>query len=160
MGKKIDFESTIGKRFGTLVVTGVIREKKKNTKVIYICDCGHVQTKSSPQLKEYAATCKICFKYPIHNKTHGMTGSPIYSIWKTMRQRCNNPNNIDYKHYGERGIKICARWNDFKKFFEDMGHRPEGKSLDRINNNGPYSKKNCKWSTQEEQVRNSRKFID
>lgn len=76
-----------------------------------------------------------------------------------MRQRVNNPNSYDYKYYGARGIKICDRWNEFVNFYADMGDKPEGKSLDRIDNDGDYTPENCKWVTHQEQIRNSRKCI-
>src|SRR5262245_36373500 len=60
------------------------------------------------------------------NRTHGMTDTPTYHTWRSMRQRCSNPNSEHWKDYGERGIKVCARWTSFAKFFEDMGKRPEG----------------------------------
>jgi hypothetical protein len=73
-----------------------------------------------------------------------------------MVQRYNNPKNPWYKNYGARGIKIYNRWLKFENFLEDMGERPEGKSIDRINNNLDYCKENCKWSTRKEQQRNIR----
>lgn len=73
-----------------------------------------------------------------------------------MRQRCTNKNNPSYINYGGRGIKICSEWNSFEQFIKDVGDKPKGKTLDRIDNNGPYCKENCKWSTIKEQNRNSR----
>lgn len=81
----------------------------------------------------------------------------LYSTWKGMRSRCNNPNHSRYKDYGERGISVCKEWDDFYTFYLDMGDRPEGKTLDRLNNEGNYCKENCKWSTIKEQNRNSRR---
>jgi hypothetical protein len=83
--------------------------------------------------------------------------SPTYLSWVSMRQRCYNKNHCAYKNYGGRGIMVCDEWNNnFGNFFSDMGERPEGKSLDRIDNDGNYNKENCKWSTQKEQSNNTR----
>jgi ribosomal protein S25 len=85
--------------------------------------------------------------------------NPLYSTWKGMRSRCNSSTHSRYKDYGGRGIKICSEWDDFYKFYFDMGDRPKGKTLDRIDNNGPYCKENCKWSTPSEQNRNARRSV-
>ena len=90
------------------------------------------------------------------NTKHGMANTSIYSIWHSMKQRCLNPNNTNYKNYGGRGIKVCNRWLEFKNFYKDMGDRPEGKELDRINNDGNYEPSNCRWITHIENNRNKR----
>lgn len=79
-----------------------------------------------------------------------------YQSWRQMRQRCNNQNNPNYKNYGGRGIKICQRWNNFFNFLADMGERPEGLIMDRIDNNGNYEPDNCHWVTRKISNLNSR----
>lgn len=91
------------------------------------------------------------------NHKHGLCYSKEYSIWSAMKRRCKNTTNKAYKHYGERGIKVCDRWLSFEAFYEDMGEIPSEKhSIDRIDVNFGYCKENCKWSTQREQMSNRR----
>lgn len=92
--------------------------------------------------------------------THGMFGTPVYISWKSMLARCCNPNNKCYGIYGGRGIKVCDRWlHSFKEFFADMGDRPEGCSLDRINPDGNHEPGNVRWATSVVQQRNKRTSI-
>lgn len=88
------------------------------------------------------------------SKKHGRCGTPEYQSWHHMVQRCTNPNNDRYHSYGGRGIKVCKEWLQFKQFYADMGKRPKGYSIDRIDNNLGYFKENCRWATQTEQSRN------
>ena len=82
--------------------------------------------------------------------------SPTYNSWHMMKQRSQNPNHPAYKDYGGRGIKVCSRWQDFANFLADMGERPRGKTLDRIDNSGDYELSNCRWVTMKEQAQNRR----
>lgn len=82
--------------------------------------------------------------------------SKEYHSWNSMKNRCNNSNLKEYKNYGGRGITYDKKWEDFREFYKDMGERPEGTTLDRIDVNGNYCKKNCRWATKEEQQRNQR----
>lgn len=89
--------------------------------------------------------------------THGMEKTSEYRTWVDMRRRCHDPRRPDYKNYGARGITVCDEWREsFETFFRDMGPRPKGHTLDRLNNSGPYEKKNCVWATQKKQDRNKR----
>lgn len=86
--------------------------------------------------------------------------NPLYYTWVDMIRRCYNPKREAYKGYGGRGITVCERWlNSFENFCLDMGKRPDGTSLERVNNDGPYSPDNCKWATREEQQLNKRKKV-
>lgn len=91
---------------------------------------------------------------------HGLKGTPLYEIWKGMRARCNNKNHIGYKNYGAKGITVCSRWNDFKKFHDDLfkdyikhikKHGKRNTSLDRIDPKKGYEPNNCRWATRLEQ---------
>ena len=91
---------------------------------------------------------------------HGATKTPEHRAWSDMRQRCLNPKNRRYASYGGRGITICPSWSRFSQFLADMGPRPAGKSLDREDNGGPYSRKNCRWATPRQQINNQRNRKD
>lgn len=93
------------------------------------------------------------------SEKHNMSKTREYNSWATMMQRCHNPKNTNYHKYGARGIKVCQRWRDsFMAFYEDMGERPDGMTLDRKNNSKGYTKENCRWSTVSVQNVNRRTY--
>lgn len=85
---------------------------------------------------------------------HGMGGTPTYQSWVSIRSRCNNRNHQNYEMYGGRGIRVCSRWDSFILFYEDMGDRPEGLTLDRKDTSQDYCKDNCEWVKQVTRRRN------
>lgn len=93
-----------------------------------------------------------------HGHRSGGKKTPTYQSWACAKARCNNPNNQDYADYGGRGISFTDDWDKFENFLKDMGERPFGHTLDRIDVNGPYSRDNCRWSTYSVQNSNQRRW--
>jgi len=90
---------------------------------------------------------------------HGQTYTPTYRSWEAMKYRCNRESYSLYREYGGRGITYCERWEKFENFFADMGHRPAGKTLDRIDTDGNYEPSNCRWADASTQRRNRRDVV-
>lgn len=142
----------LGKSFEQLTVL-----EELGKRVLVSCSCGTVKTVlRSNLLAGYTQSCGCLQKQRTSqaNQTHGYAGSGTYITWKAMKARCNNPMKDKYHRYGERGISYDPNWEEFEKFLTDMGERPEGTELDRINNNLDYCKTNCRWTTHKQNCNN------
>lgn len=150
------FQDITGQRFGRLIVLSLYRRGSSgvHSRWLCLCDCGQTRVASGSSLKRGRTTSCGCGRI-----THGSWGSPTYRSWHMMLQRCTNPRNTHYAYYGGRGITVCERWLKFENFLADMGERPLGTSIDRIDVDGNYEPGNCRWATPKQQMNNRRRSV-
>ena len=156
---------TIGGRFGRLTIVDLAgTDKHRKRTWLCKCDCGAQLVVAAGTLRSgHTKSCGCYRRERRPNLRHGYAihaGSEerrVYNAWSQMRQRCDSPNNIGYKNYGQRGITYDPRWSVFDNFIADMGARPRGATLDRKDNDGPYCKGNCRWATKAEQDANKQR---
>jgi len=157
-------ENLVGQKFGRwTVVEQAESDKRRNGRHKCVCECGTEKVILSFNLK--MGKTKSCGCYRVESgrvsgykaRTHGMSRSPTHKTWEAMKSRCLNINNPKYQYYGLQGVEVCEKWMDFEGFLADMGERPEGLSLDRINPFGNYEKENCRWADVKTQRQNTRR---
>lgn len=150
-----------GRRFARLVAIELVERRDVGSIWRFRCDCGSEKVANIIHVRCGSVGSCGCLARDLlvsRNSTHGLSRKHPreYKTWKCMRARCSNPQNGDYADYGGRGIRVCERWSDFAAFFADMGARPDGASLDRINVDGGYDPANCRWETPTTQANNKR----
>lgn len=152
------FQDITGQRFGRLTVISIHKrcDKSLHAQTYWLCkcDCGAHKIVGKRNLGRNTNSCG-CLWWDTF-VTHGQTKTPEYRAWESMHQRCRNPQNKAYKNYGGRGISVCNRWLKFENFIADMGSRPKGYSIERIDNDGNYEPSNCKWIPLRDQAKNQR----
>jgi len=156
------FLDITGMMFGRLTALKLVGKTPAGMSLwLCACECGNKRVVMVSSLRYGSTTSCGCIRVEQQRKSflrHGMSGTREHHTWLSMLQRCYNENNPRYEHYGGRGISVCDEWrDDFAAFYRDMGPKPIGLSIDRIDNDGDYNRDNCRWATASEQNYNTRR---
>jgi hypothetical protein len=153
----------LGKRFGRLIVVHQAASMDGGAAAWgRVCDCGASVVVKSYRLRVGKTRSCGCWRVDnarVQFTTHGMKRTRTYRTWMSMSNRCRDPNGKNFHYYGGRGIAVCERWRKFENFLADMGERPDGRTLDRRDNDRGYEPDNCRWATLIEQRRNQRRYV-
>ena len=152
----------LGKIFGKLTVKSFSHKDARYNDFWNVqCQCGTEKSVRGSHLRNgstQSCGCLVTEVYRKRNTKHGMSGSPEWQSWKAMRQRCINPKHVHFKYYGGRGITICKRWlGSFETFLQDMGRRPKGTTIHRVNDYPVYCPEHCIWAPADVQAKERRK---
>jgi len=161
-----NFIDLTGQTFGRLRVVGEGEKNNGRTSWKCRCECGAMVTTNADNLKAGRTQSCGCLRnerisetHTIHGALKGGKETRTHLSWRCMMARCYYKRSNRYKHYGQRGITVCARWHYYSNFLADMGERPARLTLDRKDTNGNYNKDNCRWTTQTVQQNNRRNNV-